>query len=378
MRWLNGVFTALLFILVLAAGAVVWFNQQVDAPGPLKEEMLFTVAPGKGERAIAEILEQKGVIASRHVFLAHQLTHRIWERMQNRKPDTLKAGDYRITPSSSIRDVAGLIRSGKADLLSITIPEGLTSYQIVQRLAAIPALTGDIAEIPPEGFLMPDTYRVSRKQTRQEVIAVMAEAQRKYLRESWERRQPDLPLKDISEALILASMVEKETGPRDDPARVAGVFINRLRKGMRLQSDPTILYGKFGTKVAWGSTIYRSDINTKTSHNTYQIDGLPPTPICNPGRASIEAVLNPAKTKDLYFVADGQGGHIFSETIEQHNRAVAEWRKIEKRIRAAEKTRAAAAATAAVVATSPATSSPPAIIRTAPDGTPLPERRPSR
>ena len=159
----------------------------------------------------------------------------------------------------------------------------------------------------------------------------------------WEKRQADLPLKDVSEALILASIVEKETGPKDQPERIAGVFVNRLRKGMRLQSDPTILYGKYGSKVAWGSTIFRSDIQKKTTHNTYQIDGLPPTPICNPGRASLRAALNPAQTKDLFFVANGEGGHIFSETVEQHNRAVAQWRKIEKKIKAAQKARAAEA-----------------------------------
>ncbi len=390
MRWLNGVFTSVLFILLISAGAVIWFNQQVQTAGPLSAETLVAIPAGKGERAIAQLLEDKGVVTSRHVFLAHQLTHRIWERLQNRKPQTLKAGEYRIKPASSVRQVAELIRSGKSDLISVSIPEGLTSYQIVQRLIANEALTGDVSDIPPEGFLMPDTYRVLRNTDRKKILEMMATEQRKYLRRSWQARQPDLPLKDISEALILASIVEKETGPKDDPARIAAVFINRLRKGMRLQSDPTILYGKHGTRVAWGSTIYRSDIQKKTSHNTYQIDGLPPTPICNPGRASLEAVLKPARTKELYFVANGEGGHIFSETVEQHNRAVAQWRKIEKRIRAAEKAKvanqakvaAANSSTTAVATVTPQTTtgSVQQTTRTlkAPDGTPIPERRPAR
>ncbi len=387
MRWLNGVLTTLLFVMLMVAGGLAWFNHQVTVAGPLTQDELITISPGKGERAIAEILEQKGAIVSRHLFLAHQLSYRVWERLHRRKPAPLKAGDYRIKSGASVREVANLIRSGKSDLISISIPEGLTSYQIVTRLRQNTSLTGDIVEVPPEGFLMPDTYRVRRSATRQDILQIMAKEQRKYLRDIWSERQPNLPYKDISEALILASIIEKETGPNDDPARIAGVFVNRLRKGMRLQSDPTILYGKFGTKVAWGSTIYRSDIQKKTSHNTYQIDGLPPTPICNPGRASLKAALNPAPTRDLYFVADGRGGHVFSETVEQHNRAVAEWRKIEKRIRKVQQQRAAQQA--AVAATSPAAAAntsetaKPAEAATqpvlqAPDGTPLPSRRPRR
>ena len=343
MRWLNGLLTFILVVMIAITGGVVWFNNQVDRPGPKAEETMITIKSGRGARAIAEQLEASGLITSRHIFLAHQLTHNIWERSQGRKPAPLKAGEYLIKPTSSVRNIANVIREGKAVLLSVSIPEGLTSHQIVERLRANPNLTGDIAEVPPEGFLMPDTYRVPRNATRASVLKLMADEQRKFLSVMWEKRQADLPLKDVSEALILASIVEKETGPKDQPERIAGVFVNRLRKGMRLQSDPTILYGKYGSKVAWGSTIYRSDIQKKTTHNTYQIDGLPPTPICNPGRASLRAALNPAQTKDLFFVANGEGGHIFSETVEQHNRAVAQWRKIEKKIRAAQKAKTAEA-----------------------------------
>lgn len=404
MRWLNGVLTFLLIVMVATTGGVIWFTSQVDKPGPNSDETLITIKSGKGARAIAEQLETNGLITSRHIFLAHQLTHNIWERSQGRTPAQLKAGEYLIKPSSSVRDIANVIRVGKAVLLSVSIPEGLTSHQIVQRLIANPKLTGDIATIPPEGFLMPDTYRVPRNADRTQILNMMAEAQRNFLREMWEQRQADLPFKDVSEALILASMIEKETGPKDDPARIAGVFVNRLRKGMRLQSDPTILYGKFGSKVAWGSTIYRSDIQKKTTHNTYQIDGLPPTPICNPGRASIKAALNPAQTRDLFFVANGEGGHIFSETVQQHNRAVAQWRKIEKKIIAAKKkakkvqAASTAAATktpvtrinAAAIPANPSntavkikvitrpTETVPAIVPVTPNGVPLPQRKPAR
>lgn len=181
---------------------------------------------------------------------------------------------------------------------------------------------------------MPDTYRVPRSMDRNKVIEMMQSMMSKFLADAWEKRREGLPVRTPQEAVVLASIVEKETGRRDERAQVAGVFSNRLTKGMRLQSDPTILYGVDGGKVRWGRPIYRSEINRKTAHNTYQIDGLPPTPICNPGRAAIEAVLNPASTTDLYFVADGKGGHIFSETLKEHNAAVANWRRIERELAA--------------------------------------------
>ncbi|MEM9354976.1 MAG: endolytic transglycosylase MltG [Pseudomonadota bacterium] len=396
MRWLNGLLTFLMVVLLAMTGATVWFTDQVDKSGPVTETTMVTIPSGAGTRTIANLLESKGIINSRHVFLAHQFAHRVWERGQGRKVEQLKAGDYEINPGYSVRKVAEIIRSGKATLISVSIPEGLTSYQIVNRLLKHPNLTGEITEVPPEGFLMPDTYRVSMNASRQDVLELMANEQRKFLRSIWQQKQPDLPLKDVSEALILASIIEKETGRNDDPARIAAVFVNRLRKGMRLQSDPTILYGKFGTKVAWGSTIYRSDIQKKTTHNTYQIDGLPPTPICNPGRASIRAALNPAQTKELFFVANGKGGHIFSETVQQHNRAVAQWRKIEKEIRAQQKAKkklaeanaASTPKTVQVVTINTKIAKPKTVTATEPTkeimvttelGTfPLPIRRPSR
>ena len=235
--------------------------------------------------------------------------------------------------------------------------------------------------------MLPETFRVPRNTPRQQVVALLAKEQAKFLNEKWQARAPDLPLRSKEEALVLASIVEKESGPNDDPARIAGVFINRLRRRIRLQSDPTILYGKHGPKVAWGSKIFRSDINRKTAYNTYQIDGLPPTPICNPGRRSIEAVLQPAATQDLYFVADGRGGHIFSATLKDHEKAVKTWRKIERGIRADEAKRAKQAKSASTTNIAPTllNNRQAASVKVAsdtataaPSPVPLPVKRPKR
>jgi len=389
MSLMNGVLTALLLVLIALGTAQFWLSHKITSPGPLVEDKRVTIARGKSEHQIANILEKQGVISSRYLFLANQFQHRLWAYVLGHKPMSLKAGDYLFNASSSVEAVAAIVRKGKSEPLFVVIPEGLTSYQIVRRLRANKNLIGEIAEVPPEGFLMPATYDIRRNEDRARVLKRMAQGQRDFLRAAWDNRQPGLPYKDVSEALILASIIEKEMGPRDEPTRIAGVFVNRLRRGMRLQSDPTILYGKFGPSVAWGSTIYRSDIRKKTTHNTYQIDGLPPTPICNPGRAAIEAALNPATTKDLYFVADGKGGHIFSATLAEHNAAVKKWRQIEKKFREARKAKAEAEKRAAKL-------QPPAVIlsnsqrihssasivsstvhSSAPDGTPLPQRRPA-
>jgi UPF0755 protein len=233
-------------------------------------------------------------------------------------------------------------------LQKLTIPEGLTSHQIVERLKADASLSGDLAEVPAEGALLPETYRFSKGMARAEIIERMRTDQQRLLAVLWEKRQADLPLKTMEEALVLASIVEKETGRADERDKVAAVFVNRLRKGMPLQSDPTILYGLYKGAVQWGKPILKSEIDSKTEHNTYQIKGLPPTPICNPGRPALEATLNPARTQDLYFVADGSGGHIFTQTLKDHNAAVANWRKVEKEIRARQDAAQGAASRAAV------------------------------
>ncbi|MCB1510406.1 MAG: endolytic transglycosylase MltG [Hyphomicrobiaceae bacterium] len=331
--WLNGVLTLILIAMLGSFGALYWFQAEIDRKGPLTTKRLVKIKSGYGTRAIAAALEQQGVIASRHVFLAYHLARAQWAAVRGQKVEPLKAGDYEFEPGASVRNVLAKIARGKSVLYAITIPEGLTSHAVVERLRTDQGLAGEIKEIPAEGFIKPDTYLVPRGSDRQMVLNLMLDAQRKFLKSAWQARQENLPLKDISEVLILASIVQRETGPKDQPERIASVFVNRLRKRMRLQSDPTILYGKYGSKVQWGAKIYRSDIGRVTSHNTYQITGLPPTPICNPGAIAIKAVLNPARTEDLYFVADGKGGHIFSRTNADHQRAVAKWRRIEKDIR---------------------------------------------
>ena len=215
---------------------------------------------------------------------------------------------------------------------SVTIPEGLTSEQIVARLSDNDIFAGSVREVPREGTLLPETYKFPRGTTRDQVIQRMQQAQKRALAEIWERRSPDVPLKSPDQLVTLASIVEKETGKPDERSRVAAVFVNRLRQKIKLQSDPTIIYGLVGGKGTLGRPIKRSEITQPSPYNTYVVDGLPPGPISNPGRASLEATANPARTRDLYFVADGTGGHAFTETYDQHQKNVAKLRTMEKQI----------------------------------------------
>ena len=221
------------------------------------------------------------------------------------------------------------IVEGKVVPHQVSIPEGLTSQQIVARLLADDVLTGDIKEIPPEGSLLPDTYNFTRGVTREQMIGRMQQAQQRAVLEIWEHRSADLPLKTPEQLVTLASLVEKETGKSDERSRVAAVFVNRLKQNIRLQSDPTIIYGLVGGKGTLGRPIMKSEITQPTPYNTYVINGLPPGPITNPGRASLEAAANPARTRELYFVADGTGGHVFAESYEQQEKNVARLRLIE-------------------------------------------------
>ena len=200
----------------------------------------------------------------------------------------------------------------------------------MQRLLETDILSGNIKEIPREGSMLPESYRYARGTPRDQVIQRTQQAQARIVQEVWDRRMPDLPLRSPQQLVILASIVEKETGRADERTRVAAVFVNRLRQRMKLQSDPTIIYGLVGGKGTLGRPILRSEVEQATPYNTYAIDGLPPGPIANPGRAALEAVANPARTKELYFVADGTGGHAFSETLEQHQRNVSRLRALEQ------------------------------------------------
>ena len=243
--------------------------------------------------------------------------------------EDLKAGEYQFKAHASLRDVVATIVEGHVVAHQLTVPEGLTSEQIVARLLDDDVLTGNIKEIPREGSLLPDTYNFNRGVTREQMIQRMQQAQQRMLKEVWDRHSPDLPIKTPEQLVVLASLVEKETGKPEERTRVAAVFVNRLKQKMRLQSDPTIIYGLVGGKGTLGRPIMRSEIDQPTPYNTYQIDGLPPGPIANPGRASLEAAANPARTRELYFVADGTGGHAFAETYEQHQKNVARLRAME-------------------------------------------------
>lgn len=341
-RVMNNVVT-LAFVGVVALALLFYYVRvQFDQPGPLQYSTVVVVPKGDGVREIASRLEREGIISDQRIFVAAVV---LYFQAQSK----LKAGEYAIAKGASMRSVLDTLIEGKAILQSVTLPEGLTSYQIVQRIKAHPELTGKINIIPREGSLMPDTYRFERGTDRNELIARIQNQQSKFMEKVWPERATDLPFKTMEEAVTLASIVEKETGKVDERARVAAVFVNRLRKNMRLQSDPTIIYGLSGGKGTLGRGILKSEIRQMTPYNTYTMRGLPPTPIANPGRAAIEAVLRPAKTNDLYFVADGTGGHNFAETYEQHKKYVAEWREIEKKIRARRQAKAEAEAKAKAI-----------------------------
>jgi len=323
--FLNFLMSAIVFVTV-AAGVALWYGKSsFDSRGPATANATVVVKPNTGVNDIALLLERNNLIRDANVF-------RLGVRAYGNEA-ALKAGEYEVKAGSSMREIMELLKSGKSVMYSLTVPEGVTVEQVFQRIAANEILTGEMpATMPAEGMLVANTQRFDRGTTRKELVDKMAAQQQKLVESIWERRVPDLPLKDINEFVTLASIVEKETGRADERSRVAAVFINRLKKGMRLQSDPTIVYGIYGGKgKPADKPITRSDIDTPTAYNTYTINGLPPTPIANPGRAALEAVANPSRTEDLYFVADGTGGHVFATTLDEHNENVARWREVEKK-----------------------------------------------
>ena len=308
--------------LALAGAVFLYGKYRFEAAGPHDEAQVVMLEQGLGVRAIANRLDKAGVISDPVIFLAGVRF--------NRAEGSLKAGEYEIPAHASMAAIMRILREGRSILHRITIPEGLTSEQIMLLVEANPVLVGEAPAVPPEGALLPETYSFTRGATRQEIVAEMKEAAESLLNELWDKRAENLPFDTPEEAITLASIVEKETGVASERPRVAAVFVNRLNKSMRLQSDPTIIYGLVGGKGALGRPIRRSELDRQTPYNTYLVDGLPPTPICNPGRASIEAVLNPPETDELYFVADGTGGHAFSKTLKEHEQRVREWRRIER------------------------------------------------
>lgn len=314
----SGLATLGVFLMLLALVAV-WLYQ---GPGPAAHNGQPTnviLRPGASLPEIAATLKREHAISSSTIFV---LTAQISGAARH-----LKAGEYDFAPHASMASVMGMIRRGEIVHHMLTIPEGLTSEAAIDILASNDILTGS-APIPPEGAILPETYEVRRGEDRAAVLQRMMDARDQLLAGLWAQRRPDLPLATPEDAVILASIVEKETALASERPRVAAVFENRLQKGMKLESDPTVIFG-VSRGAPLGRGLLESELKAATPYNTYVITGLPPTPICNPGRASLAAVLDAPRTDELYFVADGSGGHAFSSTLEQHQKNVAQWRLIE-------------------------------------------------
>ena len=368
--------TLFIVVLVMLAGFLAWGRQQYTGPGPLTEAICFRVDKGASLSSVGRALEEQGAVSDARIF-------RIGADYSE-KSSRLKFGSYLLQPSATMTEILDVLTAGGQstcgrevnfrigvatarvvlrqldpatnryvevvsfdpateaapseyvdvaaadDLrLRVTLAEGVTSWQVVDALKRADFLTGSVDAIPPEGTLSPDSYEVERGADRAALIAEMTARQSATLAELWAARASDLPYDTPEEALIMASIVEKETGIAEERKRVASVFINRLAQGMRLQTDPTVIYGITKGEGVLGRGLRQSELRRETLYNTYVVDGMPPTPIANPGRLSIEAALNPDKTDYLYFVADGSGGHAFAATLAEHNDNVAAWRKIE-------------------------------------------------
>lgn len=368
--------TLLIVLLIAVAAAVAWAKHEFSGPGPSEVAQCVEIAPGASLNAVSQQLAAQGAVSSAYLFRAGA------DYMD--KSRDLKFGSYLVPPRASMQDIVGVVTAGGPSTcgtevilrvgvrentvllrdmnqqtgafeemarynpaneeqpeaitvatdspdarLRITVAEGVTSWQIVEGLKAAGFLSGEIDEVPAEGSLAPDTYEVEKGSSRTALLADMARRQSAILAAEWEARPFGLPYETPEEALIMASIVEKETGVAAERPQVASVFVNRLEQGMRLETDPTVIYGITNGQGVLDRGLRRSELNTTTPYNTYRIDGMPPTPIANPGRAAINAALNPAQTDFIFFVADGTGGHAFARTLDEHNRNVARWREIE-------------------------------------------------
>ncbi len=328
----------LLFWLAVLAGAAAiflffFFTSAISRPGPKAEPEAFMVERGASGADIASALQREGLINDALLF---RIANRLYGGGQ-----ALQAGEYLIPERASVRQIVEMMTSGDALQHALTFHEGITIDAVMKIIEASDVLTGDMPETPPEGSILPETYHVQRGMTRAALLQQMREARDAAVEEIWAGRQADLPINSPEELVILASIVERETGVPSERPEVAAVFVNRLRVPMRLESDPTIIYGvckQFPDRCVDGRlvngqgqrrTIRASEIALNTGYNTYRIDRLPPTPIANPGRAALEATAHPAQSNALYFVADGTGGHVFASTLAEHNANVARWRQIE-------------------------------------------------
>lgn len=302
----------------LVLGGVVALYGTLVMEGPSESGVTVIVPRGAGTSAIGRGLADAGVVGGAwQVMLAARI---------ERPAVTLKAGEYVFPAGVSAIEAVRIMKEGRTVVRRLTIPEGLTTAQVMQILAQEPALSGDVPELPPEGSLLPETYHFSYGDSRSDIVGRMMAMMDAALSEAWPQRDPGVPVSSPAEAVVLASIVEKETSVPEERAMVAGVFANRLARNMRLQSDPTVVYALTGGTGPLGRALTREDWKVESPYNTYVVGGLPPEPIANPGRASIEAVLKPARHDYLYFVADGSGGHAFAKTLADHNRNVARWR----------------------------------------------------
>ena len=311
-----------LIALGVAAAGAGWGYRVYHQPAGTLEPVDLVIEPGTSLKTIAALLEANGLVADARVFL-------IGARFDPRHR-RLTAGEYRFPPQVTASEILDKLASHDVVRRTVTVPEGLSSHEVVSLLNGAVHLSGTIAVVPAEGALLPETYSYTRGTDRITILNRMAESMNDLKAQVWDARAETLPIKTWEEAVILASIVEKETGVAAERGKVAGVFMNRLRKGMRLQSDPTVVYGITRGKRPLGRKLLRSDLRKTSDYNTYTINGLPPGPITNPGRESILAVLNPTPTDALYFVADGSGGHAFAKTLAEHNRNVARWRRFQR------------------------------------------------
>lgn len=318
-----GKYIILLFVGSIAFAALFFYlgYRSFYAAGPAGQDAVYILPQGQGVIRTAWELEQKGVITSRNIF-------KLGVKLSGVEHH-LKAGEYDIPAYASMSDIVAILSTGKVIQHPLTIIEGWTSWQIAAYLNGLDTLVDPLTELPREGSVLPDTYLYARQTSRHDLIRRMQMRQLDFLDEVWDKRASGLPFVSAGQAVVLASIVEKETAKAQERAHIAGVFINRLIKNMRLQSDPTVIYG-LDRRGSLNRSLRKSDLKSDNPYNTYRIRGLPPTAINHPGRAAIVAVLHPLETDDLYFVADGTGGHAFARTLRQHKNNVRRWRQIKK------------------------------------------------
>jgi UPF0755 protein len=308
---------------VLLIAAWLFVTSNFDTPGPLRESQTIVLADGLGAWTIADQLAAAGIVGDATLFAAG-----VWLEGEDR---SLKAGEYEFAALVTPRGVMEKLITGQSVARRITIAEGLTSAEAVVKVNEAEGLVGEVTERPQEGSLLPETYHYARGDSRTALIARMQSDMDRTLDELWAGRDVTIDVDTVQQAVVLASIVEKETGVAEERPLIAGVFLNRLRKGMRLQSDPTVIYALTEGRETLGRPLSRADLKVDSPYNTYRYEGLPPGPIANPGRAAIDAVLHPAETDALYFVADGTGGHAFAKTLDEHNRNVARWRALREK-----------------------------------------------